>query len=75
MTTDKHPISLLKQTFFCGLNRTVPINVNMRFQTLHHSILFILFCYTNLGTDPHVNKDFLFEFFRKDSFKVGAPRV
>ena len=30
----------------------------------HYSIFFILFCYTKLRTDPHVNKDFLlFEFF------------
>ena len=34
---------------------------------LHYSISFILFCYAVLQTDPHVNKDFLFEFFDKDS--------
>ena len=46
---------------------------------LHYSILFVLFCYTKLRTDPHVNKDFfLFEFFSKDSSsccKVGATHV
>ena len=57
-----------------------PINVNMRFQTpLHDSILFILFSYTKLRTDPHVNKDFfLFEFFSKGSLscsKEGAAHV
>ena len=32
--------------------------------SLLYSIFFILFCYTKLYTDPHVNKDsFLFEFF------------
>ena len=44
--------------------------------TLHYSIIFILFCYTKLRTDPTVNKDsFLFEFFSKDSLscsKVGV---
>ena len=43
---------------------------------MHHSILFILLCYTKLRADPNVNKDFfLFEFFSKDSLscsKVGA---
>ena len=47
--------------------------------SLHYSIFFILFCYTKLRTDPHVNKDFfLFEFFSKDSLscsKVGAVHV
>ena len=46
---------------------------------LHYSILFILFCYTKLYTDPHVNKDFfLFKFCSKDSLscsKVGATHV
>ena len=36
--------------------------------SLHYSIFFILFCYTKLHTDPHVNKGFfLFEFFSNDS--------
>ena len=47
--------------------------------SLHYSIFFILFCYTVLCTDPHVNKDFfLFEFFSNDSLscsKVGAIHV
>ena len=34
--------------------------------------IFILFCYTKLRTDPHVNKDFfLFEFFSKDSLSCS----
>ena len=36
--------------------------------SLHYSILFILFCYTKLCTDPHVNKDFYLL-----RVKVGAP--
>ena len=44
-----------------------------------YSIIFILFHYTKLGTDPHVNKDlFLFKFFSKDSLscsKVGATHA
>ena len=47
--------------------------------SLHFSILFILFCYTKLHTDPHVNKDFfLFKCFSKDSSscsKVGFTHV
>ena len=40
--------------------------------SLHYSIFFILFCYTKLRTDPHVNKDFfLFEFFSKDSLSCS----
>ena len=45
--------------------------------SLHYSVFFILFCYTKLSTDPHVNKDFfLFKFFSKDSLscsKIEAP--
>ena len=47
--------------------------------SLHYSILFILFCYTKLRTDSHINKDFfMFEFFSKDSLscsKAGAMHV
>ena len=69
--------------FFCGLNRTGPINVNMRLHSLC-IILSVLSCfatqsYVHVNKDPHVNKDFfLFEFFSKDSLscsKVGAMHV
>ena len=48
--------------------------------SLHYSIFFILFCYTKLRTDPHVNKNFfLFNFFfSKDTLscsKVEATYV
>ena len=47
--------------------------------SLLYFIFFILFCYTKLHTDPHVNKDsFLFEFFSKNNLscsKTGATRV
>ena len=47
--------------------------------SLHYSVFFILFCFTKLRTDPHINKDFfLFEFFSKDSLscsKVGAMHI
>ena len=39
--------------------------------SLHYSILFVLFCYTKLSTDPHVNKDFfLFDFLAKVVYHV-----
>ena len=73
------PYHCYYKRFFCRLNRTGPINVNMRFQTLCIFLSVLLFCYTKLRTDPHVNKDFfLFEFFSKDSLscsKVGATHV
>ena len=41
-----------------------------------HSIVFVLFCYTKLCIDPHVNKDFfLFEFFSKDSLSCSEVEV
>ena len=44
--------------------------------SLHYSIFFILFCYTKLRTDPHVNKDFfLFEFFSKDSLSCSKVLI
>ena len=39
--------------------------------SLHYSILFVLFCYTKLSTDPHVYKDFfLFDFLAKVVYHV-----
>ena len=73
-------ISLLYQTFFVQAKSNGPNKCKHEISdSLHYSFRLILFCYTNLRTDPHVNKDFfLFEFFSKDSLtcsKVGATHV
>ena len=72
------PILLLQKMFFCRLNQTGPINVNMRFQTVC-IILSFLPCFATHSSDPQVNKDFfLFEFFSKNSLscsKGGAMHV
>ena len=58
--------------FFCRLNRTGPINVNMRFQTLYYSILFI---HILLHKVPHRStyKSFCSNFLAFS--KVGATHV
>ena len=47
--------------------------------SLYYSILFILFCYTKLRTDPHVNTSFYSNFLAKkvssSCSKVGATHV
>ena len=53
-------------------------HVNITFQTLCIILIFILFCYAVLHTDPHVNKDFLKTVYHVDSLsccKVGAMHV
>ena len=44
--------------------------------SLHYSVFFILFCYTKLSTDPHVNKDFfLFDFLAKVVYHVQRQEL
>ena len=53
-----------------------PTNVNMRSQTIYIILsFFLLFCYTKLCTDPHVNKDFLFKFLAKTVYHVPRQEL
>ena len=65
-------VTVLKNVFLeAKLNRPNKCK-NEISDALHCSILFILFNYTKLCTDPQVNKDFfLFEVFGKDSLSYS----
>ena len=57
---------------------TGPINVNLRFQTLCIILSFLSCLATQihmLSTDPHVNNDFLFDFFSKNSLSCSRVGV